>query len=414
MGVGAVQRALAQQDDAGLGAAGDHHGAVDLLLGEVLEQLLEVDEAPQQAGEERPGGEQLGERDHGLAAQLDDVEQSLAALHAPAEVLEGGLALGERAVAEERLEHVPVVEQEHPVEARALEPDVAGQLVGVEGAQQLGEVDEGALQPLVDGLAGGQRIQLAQRDRVGVAVDGSSLRGHARRGHTDGGDGGLGHHGLSRRVPRRRGAPGGCRRVHWYRWLGDRGGYLGGAGVGRAPDRLDLERPAAAVARRGGRLAAFGLGEQLGGGRLDGLLGGELGAWVEGELPIRPGECGDHRLLALPEVPGRMEEVAEEEVERAAGIAGRHGERARGTFRLHGLEQRGEAVLRERALRLHPGLLLAWVERLSGGLRAAQPTASHRGHRSGDLTCGSGRPIVATIRALTCPSPLSDVPAIMP
>ena len=95
------------------------------------------------------------------------------------------------------------MEQEDAAEAGALETDVAGELVGVEGAEQLGEVDEGALEALVDRLARGERVELAERLGIGVAVDRGRLGRGAGRRDADGGDGGLGHHGVSRRDRRR-------------------------------------------------------------------------------------------------------------------------------------------------------------------------------------------------------------------
>src|ERR1039458_5707528 len=260
-----------------------------------------------------------------------------------------------------------LMEEENPGEVGRGETDVAGVLVTAEGPEQLGEVDEGALQTLVLGAARRKRIDDVEGLSRGGAEDRDGLS--RRRGSWD------------------RGASG-CRSRRGSGRGRGRGGGGGGPAPGRiargrrgiAPHRLLLGgRPPGVDVPTAGRLCVagtlvvlrfvvagdtapagllrrcppVGLRDQLGGRRLDRLLGRELGSGVEAEAPVVPAQGLEDDVLALPGRTCRVEEVAEEEVQRGGVALALQGEGTRRTLCLHGLEQGCQARFLKRALSLH-------------------------------------------------------------
>ena len=111
---------------------------------------------------------------------------------------------------------------------------------------------------------------------------------------------------------------------------------------------MDAPVDAAAAGR-----AALGGGDQLGRGGLDRLLGGQLGARVELVGAVVPAQRVDDDLLALPARAAGVEEVAEQEVQRAVVATVVDGQRAGGSLCLHRLEQRREPAVTKGTLGLH-------------------------------------------------------------
>src|ERR1039458_4500752 len=317
-----------------------------------------------------------------------------------------------------------LMEEENPGEVGRGETDVAGVLVTAEGPEQLGEVDEGALQTLVLGAARRKRIDDVEGLSRGGAEDRDGLsrrRGSWHRGasgcRSRSGSGSGSVYRRGRRNRSRRGFRWGVRSVlgsSGSRCLGavvrrvgggrcllgrlvlgggggarlGRDGLGGGAAPGRiargrrgiAPHRLLLGgRPPGVDVPTAGRLCVagtlvvlrfvvagdtapagllrrcppVGLRDQLGGRRLDRLLGPELGSGVEAEAPVVPAQGLEDDVLALPGRTCRVEEVAEEEVQRGGVALALQGEGTRRTLCLHGLEQGCQARFLKRALSLH-------------------------------------------------------------
>ena len=101
------------------------------------------------------------------------------------------------------------------------------------------------------------------------------------------------------------------------------------------------------------RSPPLGLGDQLRRRRLDRLLGRQLGPGVEAEAAVVPAQGLEDDVLALPGRTGRMEEMAEKEVQRGGAALALQGEGTGRTLCLHGLEQGCQVRFLQRALSLH-------------------------------------------------------------
>src|ERR1019366_10132328 len=123
------------------------------------------------------------------------------------------------------------------------------------------------------------------------------------------------------------------------RWGRRRVGVVTRIGRGLGPRRRTARRRC----RR--RFSALGCGNQLSRRGLDRLLGRKLGARIELVGAIVPAECVDDYLLALSARAVRMEQVSEQEVQRAVVATVVDGQGAGGSLCLHRLEQRREPAV---------------------------------------------------------------------
>ena len=105
--------------------------------------------------------------------------------------------------------------------------------------------------------------------------------------------------------------------------------------------------------RRQRGVPALGSGDQLCRRGLDGLLGGKLCARIELVRPVVPAERVDDDLLALSTRSARVEQVSEQEVQRAIVATVVDGQGAGRSLCLHRLQQRREPAVTEGTLGLH-------------------------------------------------------------
>src|ERR1700693_179007 len=139
-GVGPEDVAIVKQDDPRLGRGLHHHRPADLLLGEVLQQRVQVHEASEQPAEEIPRREELRERGDHLRVQFDDVDDAVAGIHVAPNLQERRFSLYRGGVAAERLECLPVVQEDDAAVATAAEVHVPGVAVGSKRPQETWEV----------------------------------------------------------------------------------------------------------------------------------------------------------------------------------------------------------------------------------------------------------------------------------